>query len=102
MGSICIECEGNEFVFDDRLGERICVSCGFVQVIHIFEDTNRTIVSTDHRHHHHHHHRKRATTTTTREDFVYHHHHHHHHQNNNNKNRRRYRKRISFTVREGK
>ena len=58
----------------------------------------RTIVSTDHRRHHHHH-RKRATIS--REDFVYHHH-HHHHQNNNKNNRRRYRKRISFTVREGK
>jgi len=48
MSSICIECEGREFEFDDRLGERICVSCGFVQVTHIFEETNKTIVSTDH------------------------------------------------------
>jgi len=35
----CLECEGLEFEMDDRMGERVCVQCGFVHVENIFEDT---------------------------------------------------------------
>lgn len=35
----CLECKGNEFTFDERLGERVCDACGFVHVEEIFERT---------------------------------------------------------------
>jgi len=40
----CDECNGNNFSYDDRMGETVCDDCGYVQVRNIFEDkTNRTI-----------------------------------------------------------
>ena len=44
----CTECEGSDFEVDDRLGEHVCVNCGYVQVSNIFEETSKTIVTTDH------------------------------------------------------
>jgi len=34
----CDECNGNEFSYDERMGETICVACGYVQTRNIFED----------------------------------------------------------------
>ena len=44
----CSECEGLDFEIDDRLGEHVCINCGYVQVSNIFEETSKTIVTTDH------------------------------------------------------
>jgi len=44
----CSECEGLDFEINDRLGEHVCVNCGYVQVSNIFEETSRTIVTTEH------------------------------------------------------
>ena len=44
----CTECEGLDFEIDDRLGEHVCVNCGYVQVSNIFEETSKSIVATTH------------------------------------------------------
>ena len=39
----CSECSGNEFSFDERLGETICDSCGLVIMTNPFEETKRIL-----------------------------------------------------------
>ena len=36
----CKECGTYEDEFDDRMGELICIGCGFVKDVHIFEETS--------------------------------------------------------------
>ena len=36
---ICKECNGKELEYDERLGEQVCKTCGFVMVENIFEET---------------------------------------------------------------
>lgn len=36
---VCFECGETSFSFDERLGERICDSCGLVEITEIFEET---------------------------------------------------------------
>tara|TARA_R100000742_G_C4272316_1_gene91466 strand:- start:799 stop:1701 length:903 start_codon:yes stop_codon:yes gene_type:complete len=35
----CIECESERNIFDERLGEKVCLDCGLVLVKNIFENT---------------------------------------------------------------
>ena len=35
----CIECDGNKFEMDERLGELSCMDCGYVAVTELFEQT---------------------------------------------------------------
>jgi len=39
----CIECESERNMFDERLGEQVCLDCGLVLVKNIFEDTIKNI-----------------------------------------------------------
>lgn len=39
----CSECSGNEFSFDERLGETVCDSCGLVILTNPFEETKRVL-----------------------------------------------------------
>ena len=68
----CIECNGYEFDEDDRLGETICVQCGYVQVTNIFEDKlsikdTMPAFNTDSGRHHYF---KEADTSQTLGSFV--------------------------------
>jgi len=35
----CIECDGNKFEMDERLGELSCMDCGYIAVTELFEQT---------------------------------------------------------------
>lgn len=35
----CVECGSSNFNFDERLGERICINCGLVEITEIFEQS---------------------------------------------------------------
>ena len=35
----CIECDGNKFEIDERLGELSCMDCGYIAVTELFEQT---------------------------------------------------------------
>ena len=35
----CKECDSFEDEFDDRMGELVCIECGFIKDVHIFEET---------------------------------------------------------------
>ena len=35
----CKECNGTEIEYDERLGEKICATCGFVIIDRMFEET---------------------------------------------------------------
>tara|TARA_R100001510_G_C7597632_1_gene165224 strand:+ start:15 stop:848 length:834 start_codon:yes stop_codon:yes gene_type:complete len=39
----CIECNGNQFEMDERLGELSCIDCGYIAVTELFEQSVRYV-----------------------------------------------------------
>ena len=39
----CFECGRQDFIFNERLGERVCGSCGLVEITELFEKTIRMV-----------------------------------------------------------
>lgn len=39
----CIECDGNKFEMDERLGELSCMDCGYIAVTELFEQTTLAV-----------------------------------------------------------